>query len=328
MVGAVLVHEGRIIGEGFHRRFGEAHAEVNCLNSVQSKDTALISKSTLYVSLEPCSHFGKTPPCSDLIIKNKIPHVVIGCRDSFEKVNGSGTEKLLAAGIKTDIGILGKECRALNKRFFTFHEKQRPYIILKWAQSANGKIAGEGGATVKISNRFTDRFVHKWRCESAAIFGGTNTVLQDDPALTVRHWPGKNPVRIIVDNELSLPPDAKIFNREAETVVINRKKNDRVGNLIFFMLHKEETFEEGFVRCLTVLQLNAVIIEGGKKMLQVFIDAGLWDEARVITNTGLSIAGGISAPVLSNESFTGAEHFLDDRIDRFKKEGNEFLYND
>ena len=170
MVGAVLVHDSRVIGEGYHEKYGEAHAEVNCINAVSPEDRKLIPESILYVSLEPCSHHGKTPPCADLIVREKIPHVIIGCADSFSKVAGRGIEKLQAAGIKAETGILEKECRLLNKRFFTFHEKNRPYIILKWAETADGKIAGPGGEQIKISNEVTDRLVHKWRSEEAAIF--------------------------------------------------------------------------------------------------------------------------------------------------------------
>lgn len=328
MVGAVLVHEGRIIGEGYHRQYGDAHAEVNCVDNVQPKDIPYICKSILYVSLEPCAHFGKTPPCADLIIRHRIPHVVIGCSDSFEKVNGSGMQKLLSAGIKTEIGILKEECRALNKRFFTFHEKERPYIILKWAQTANGKTAADGGMTVKISNGTTNKTVHKWRTEEAAIFAGTNTVIQDDPALTARHWPGKNPVRVVVDNELRILSHAKIFREDAQTVIINRQKNEQAGHLLFWKVTDGESFEVAFARCLRELQLTSVLIEGGGKILQVFIDAGLWDEARVITNSTLQIPGGVLAPILNREVSTGTEWIFDDRIDFYKKETNEFLYYD
>lgn len=191
MVGAVLVYENRIIGEGYHEQFGQAHAEVNCINSVQESDTHLIPQSTLYVSLEPCSHFGKTPPCSNLIIDCKIPKVVIACRDTFEQVNGKGIDQLKAAGIHVQVGILEKEAIQLNKRFFTFHSKKRPYVILKWAQSSNHKIANADFSRVLISNSFTNRLVHKWRSEEDAIMVGPNTALHDNPGLTTRNWPGK-----------------------------------------------------------------------------------------------------------------------------------------
>ena len=223
MVGAVLVYADRVIGEGFHRQYGGPHAEVNCINSVTKDDLPLLAKSTLYVSMEPCSHFGKTPPCTDLIIEKKIPTVVIACRDGYHKVNGKGIEKLRAAGINVIVGILEREALELNKRFFTFHQHQRPYIILKWAQSKDGKVAPlnlpagrqvphsggnleqSKGKRLLISNEVTDRLVHKWRSEEAAILVGTNTALQDDPALTTRFWPGRDPVRLVIEMELKLP---------------------------------------------------------------------------------------------------------------------------
>src|ERR1043165_7764024 len=202
MVGAVLVHHDRIIGEGYHQKYGEAHAEPNCIqHAVDNGHSDLISVSTLYVSLEPCVHFGKTPPCADLIIKNKIAKVVIGCRDPFREVNtdavgqGKGIEKLKNAGIEVEFGILAKECSELNKRFLGFHTQHRPYIILKWAQTLNHKIAGHGNDRLRITNDFTNRIVHKWRSEEASILAGTNTAFTDDPELTTRMWPGKNPVR-------------------------------------------------------------------------------------------------------------------------------------
>src|SRR4026209_222335 len=188
MVGAVLVHDGKIIGEGYHRQYGQAHAEVNCLSSIKEGDKNKIARSVLYVSLEPCSHFGKTPPCTDLIITNKIPNVVIGCSDPFKEVNGKGIEKLKAAGVNVVYGILERECQQLNKRFFTFHTRHRPYIILKWAETADGKIAGDGASRLFISNEQTNRLVHKWRSEEASILVGTNTVLMHDPELTTRNW--------------------------------------------------------------------------------------------------------------------------------------------
>ena len=231
MVGAVLVHSGRIIGEGYHQRYGQAHAEVNCIDSVSETDRRLIGESTLYVSLEPCAHFGKTPPCTDLIIKHKIPKCVVGCRDPFKEVDGKGIEKLRAAGVHVEVGVLEKECKELNKRFFTFHTEHRPYIILKWAQTGDGFIAGplnpsaswrrtfeDSGETkviqerLLISNEYSNRLVHKWRSEEASILVGTNTALLDDPELTTRLWTGPSPVRIVLDMNLRLPSSLKMFN--------------------------------------------------------------------------------------------------------------------
>ena len=237
MVGSVLVYENRIIGEGYHRKYGEAHAEVNCIASIDDQDIQFIERSTLYVSLEPCAHYGKTPPCSDLIIRKKIPRVLIGCRDPFKEVNGKGIEKLEAAGVNVVTGILEKNCKELNRRFFIFHTKKRPYIILKWAQTSDKKIAVNSDKPLKISNEFTNRLVHKWRSEEAAILVGTNTALADDPLLTNRLWSGKNPVRLVIDKELKLPAGAKIFNIDAPTVVFNLYKstiNTELSNEVYY----------------------------------------------------------------------------------------------
>lgn len=202
MVGAVLVHQGRIIGEGYHRQYGQAHAEVNCVNSVAEEERSLIPLATMYVSLEPCAHHGKTPPCADLIVAQGIKQVVIGCMDTFSAVAGKGIEKLEKAGIKVETGVLEAECRQINRRFFTFHEQQRPYIVLKWAQSRNGLVAGAGGVPVRISNKYSDRLVHKWRSEEMGILAGTRTAINDNPRLNNRLWTGKDPVRIIIDLSL------------------------------------------------------------------------------------------------------------------------------
>jgi diaminohydroxyphosphoribosylaminopyrimidine deaminase / 5-amino-6-(5-phosphoribosylamino)uracil reductase len=325
LVGAVLVHEGKIIGEGYHERYGEAHAEVNCTNSVAAENVSLIAKSTLYVSLEPCAHFGKTPPCVDLILKHKIPHVVIGCKDSFEKVNGLGIDKLKAAGVKIEIGILEKQCRILNKNFFTFQEKKRPYIILKWAQTNDGFIASRDGTPIKISNDFTNKYVHKLRADTAAILVGKNTVQQDNPSLTTRLWQGKNPVRIVIDNNLELKDDLNVFNNEATTIIINTKKNETIDNVIFNKLTEGTTIVEGIVACLYEQKLNAVIVEGGTTTIQHFLDANLWDEAIVITNKNLKIKAGISSPILRGETLLHTENIFTDRLDFYKQNDNEFL---
>ena len=316
MVGAVLVHDDRIIGECYHQQYGAVHAEVNCINSVASADRELIAKSTLYVSLEPCAHYGKTPPCADLIINNNIPEVVIGCRDSFAAVDGKGMERLKAAGVQVTSGILEKECRELNKRFFTFHEKQRPYIILKWAQSSDGKIAAllpdsyrdPGGGTLepldlkrlRISNVFTNRLVHKWRTEETAIMVGTNTALLDNPALTARLYIGNKPVRLVIDMDLKLPSSLKLFDGTVKTIVLNQHKQVTGDMLSFYKIDKEEKFIPQFLHALYTLELQSVIIEGGSKLLQSFIDEGLWDEARVIRNSQLTIGNGLMAPVLED----------------------------
>ncbi len=325
LVGAVLVYDGNIIGEGYHAKYGEAHAEVNCLNSVLEQNKLLIAKSTLYVSLEPCTHFGKTPPCANLIIERKIPHVVIGCSDSFSKVNGRGIAALKNAGIHVEMGILENDCRNLNSRFFTFFETKRPYIILKWAQSNDGFIAKENGEPYSISNQFTNMLVHKWRAEEASILVGTNTVSTDNPYLTTRNWKGENPVRVVLDANLRLSKLSNIFDSSATTIIINRLKNEKIGNIIYYKVSESQNVVGAILACLYEKQINSVIIEGGSKTLQNFIDANYWNEARVITNEGLTISNGIKAPILKNATLNNTEYIITDRIDFYKNKYNEFL---
>ncbi len=325
LVGAVLVYEDKIIGEGFHEKYGEAHAEVNCMNSVAAENVAFIAKSILFVSLEPCTHFGKTPPCVDLILKHKIPHVVIGCSDSYEKVNGAGIKKLKAGGVKVDVGILEKECVKLNKHFFTFHTKKRPYFMLKWAQTNDGFIAAENGATIKISNDFTNKYIHKLRAELAAILVGKNTVQKDNPTLTTRLWKGKNPIRIIVDSNLELSNDLNVFNEEATTIIINKKMNETIGNIIFYKVAEGKTITQAIIACLNEQRINAVIIEGGATTIQYFIDANLWDEAIIITNKNVEIKTGIPSPKIKNGILLYSENIFADKIDFYKQNNNEFL---
>ncbi|MEP6583122.1 MAG: bifunctional diaminohydroxyphosphoribosylaminopyrimidine deaminase/5-amino-6-(5-phosphoribosylamino)uracil reductase RibD [Ginsengibacter sp.] len=316
MVGAVLVYGDTIIGEGYHQKYGQAHAEVNCINSIAAENKELISKSTLYVSLEPCSHFGKTPPCSDLIIENKISKVVIGCQDVFKEVSGRGIQKLKAAGIEVEVGVSEKECKDLNKRFFTFHEKFRPFIILKWAQSMNGKIGVDSNERILISNDYSNRLVHKWRSEEAGILIGTNTALHDDPSLTTRLWHGKNPVRIIIDKDLKSPSSLRIFNGEAKTIVYNLSKNSTEENLVYVKLEKEN-FTQQLIHSLFEMNIQSIIVEGGAKTLQFFIDSGLWDEARVIINEGMIIEGRIPAPEMKHFVLEKKEKYLNDSITYF-----------
>ncbi len=318
MVGAVLVCDNKIIGEGYHQKYGQAHAEVNCINNVSEENKNLISKSILYVSLEPCSHFGKTPPCADLIIQNKIPKVVIGCKDVFKEVAGRGIQKLKDTGIEVIVGVLENECVNINNRFFTFHEKFRPYIILKWAQSINGKIGTSGNERILISNNYSNRLVHKWRSEEAAILIGTNTALKDDPLLTTRLWQGKNPVRIIIDKELLLPLSLKIFNDEVKTIIYNLIKNSTEENLVHIQLEKEK-FIDQIIHSLFEMNIQSVLIEGGAKTLQLFIDKDLWDEARVITNEELIIENGIDAPEMKDFIFEKQERYLNDVVSYFRK---------
>lgn len=317
MVGAILVYNDLIIGEGFHKKYGEAHAEVNCVNSVKEDDEHLIEKSILFVSLEPCAHFGKTPPCTNLIIQKKIKKVVIGCQDIFKEVSGKGIQKLNDAGIEVILGVLQKECLELNKRFFTFHQKQRPYIILKWAQSINGKIGSLKGERILISNDYSNRVVHKWRSEEAAILVGTNTALNDNPSLTTRLWKGKNPVRIVIDKELKLPSSLKVFNNDTDTIIFNKIKNGSDSNIRFIKIDPDN-FLQFILHSLYNLNIQSVLVEGGAKTLQSFIDKGLWDETRVITNKKLIIEEGVDAPQLKEAVLEKQEKYFSDLISYYR----------
>lgn len=321
LVGAVLVYGATIIGEGYHQQYGGPHAEVNCLNSVAEENRSLVEKSTLYVSLEPCAHFGKTPPCADLIIKNKIPAVVIACRDAFEKVNGKGIGLLKEAGIRVTEGVLEKEAIELNTRFFTFHEKRRPYIILKWAQSGDGFIAGPGYEAVKISNEITNRWVHQLRSQEAAIMVGTNTALNDNPSLTTRLWKGKNPLRIILDKHLRVPRNSAVFDDTAAVLVLNYLEEKTAGHIHFLKLQPNENVLTTLVKILFERNINSLIVEGGSILLQSFIDEGLWDETIVITNTALTLQHGIAAVPVPAGQLTDRLQFMSDEIHVFKNTG-------
>ncbi len=318
MVGAVLVYNDLIIGEGYHRQYGQAHAEVNCINSVTEENKHLIEKSTLYVSLEPCAHFGKTPPCADLIVEKKIPKVVIACSDSYQQVDGKGIQKLKTAGIKVVTPVLEKEALELNKRFFTYHTQHRPYIILKWAQTANGKIANSDYSRLFISNEITNREVHKWRSREASVLTGTNTALKDDPSLTTRLWPGSNPLRLVIDRELKLPPSLHLFDGTVKTIVFNSIKQEDNGQVFFYKISKGISFIAQLLEALFQLKIQSVLVEGGTKLLQSFIDENYWDEARIITNTEMEIPDGIPAPVLSNAEKVCSQKILSDTIHYYK----------
>ena len=319
MVGAVLVYENIIIGEGYHEQYGQAHAEVNCINSVSEANKLLIEKSILYVSLEPCVHYGKTPPCADLIIKNNIPTVVIGCRDSYEEVDGKGIQKLEQAGINVITGILEKEALELNKRFFTFHTKHRAYIILKWAQSNDAKIANDNFSAVKISNDTTNRLVHKWRSEEAAILVGTNTALQDNPSLTTRFWQGNNPVRLVIDQQLKLPASLHLFDGSVKTIVFNQVKDEEKNGMLYYKIAANENILPGLLNALYQLNIQSVLVEGGATLLQSFIDQNYWDEARVITNEQLTIGRGINAPCLKNNILISTQKIATDLVSTYQQ---------
>lgn len=298
MVGAVIVCDGEIIGEGYHRKCGGPHAEVNAVASVADKSK--LTRSTMYVSLEPCAHWGKTPPCAELIIKHRIPKVVICNVDPFPKVDGRGIQMLQNAGIEVQTGVLEDEGWHLNRRFFTFHSKRRPFIILKWAESADGFIAGRNGNPIAISTPETLRYVHKMRAEEAGILVGTQTVLNDNPSLTVRHWAGDNPTRVVLDRNLVVPVENKCFSSDAPTILITEKadngkypSNVKVVSLPF---DEKGVDLDALMSCLYENNIQSLIVEGGAKTLQSFIDAGLWDEARVEKNPRLHVYEGIASP--------------------------------
>ncbi len=301
MVGAVIVHNDKIIGEGWHQKYGEAHAEVNAVNDVFNNhpDAAeLLKESTIYVSLEPCSYHGKTPACSDLIIRHRIPNVVIACLDPNEKVNGLGIKRLEAEGIKVRVGILKEEAIHLNRRFNTRIQKQRPYIILKWAETADGYFAPDDGSQHWISGLQAKQLTHRWRAEEDAILVGKNTAQIDNPELTTRLWPGKNPKRIVLDKNLELPSDLHLFDQKTETVVLNLKKTELKPNLKYISLESFDYYlAETIAYQLYLLDIQSVIIEGGAQTLDLFIKADLWDEARVFKSNN-SWGKGIPAPVL------------------------------
>ncbi len=316
-VGAVIVFENKIIGEGYTSKYGGNHAEVNAINTVKNK--SLLSKSTLYVSLEPCSHFGKTPPCADLIIKNKIPNVVIGTLDSNEKVAGNGIKKLIEAEINVTVGVLEDECKASNKRFFTFHEKKRPYIILKWAESQDGFIAPiskEKQEPIWISNEVSRQLVHKWRSEEQAILVGTNTVLKDNPKLNVRDWNGKNPTRIVLDKTKKINVKFDVFSDNIQTIFITENENNILNDKHIF---ENTIFDNRLVfnicKILFKHKIQSVIIEGGKQTLQTFIDENLWDEARVFKSKKLLVEG-IKSPQIKFKN-SKSQYILDDELVTF-----------
>lgn len=336
-VGAVLVHNGRIIGEGHTSAYGGPHGEVNCINSVQPQDRHLIADATLYVSLEPCSHYGKTPPCCDLIIAQQIKKIVVGTTDPHEKVAGNGIKKLREAGKKVIVGVLEKECRESNRRFFTFHEKKRPYIILKWAESADGflsplsrvldnSITGieddliaeslDGISTKKpvwITNKYSRQLVHKWRSEEAAILVGTQTVLDDNPSLDVRTWTGTNPVRVVLDRLSRISDSYAVKNQKIKTIVLTEQINfATLDTLLYETVPFNDDLPQTIGNVLYRHGLLSVIIEGGRKTLQSFINANLWDEARVFKGHTV-FNGGTAAPVFTG-GFVSREAILDDEL--------------
>ena len=326
-VGAVLIHNKHIIGEGYHRKYGGPHAEVNCIqNAINNGFEHLLDKSTIYVSLEPCAHFGKTPPCAELIIKYKIPTVVIGCRDPFVEVDGRGVEKLKQAGISVIEGVLEQEAKDINKRFFCFHQQHKPFVILKWAQTADGFIGNVGNERLMISNDFTNRLVHQWRSQESAILVGTKTALKDNPQLTNRFWHGAHPVRLVTDFNNVLPGSHNIFSGEATTIIFNYDRHTINDRLKFSGLEKKTYWYKLDAQRSSIIEMmeacyklgiQSILVEGGARLQQSFIDENCWNEARVITNPDLLVNSGITAPILKDIGTIDHQESGTDRISYF-----------
>mgnify|MGYP003575927771 FL=1 len=317
MVGSVIVYDDQIIGEGWHKKAGEPHAEVNAVKSV--KDKSLLKKATIYVSLEPCSHFGKTPPCCDLIIANEIPNVVVGTVDPNEKVAGKGILKLIEAGANVTVGVLEDECNEMNKRFFTFHQKKRPYIILKWAESQDGFLAPEKANNqdrkpIWITNTYSRQLVHKWRTEEQAILVGTQTVIDDNPKLNARDWSGNNPVRVVIDRENKIDDNSFIFDDTVKTIIFsNENKKISTANTQFEVIDFSKNIIPEILDVLYKNQIQSIIIEGGRRTLQSFIDENIWDEARIFAGKP-SFGNGTQAPIISRKNNTKTTILSDELI--------------
>ncbi|QCR24102.1 bifunctional diaminohydroxyphosphoribosylaminopyrimidine deaminase/5-amino-6-(5-phosphoribosylamino)uracil reductase RibD [Pontibacter sp. SGAir0037] len=318
MVGCVIVHEGQIIGEGWHRQYGAPHAEVNAVASVEDK--SLLPKSRVYVTLEPCSHYGKTPPCADLLISHGIKDVVICNTDPNPVVAGRGIKKLFEAGAQVKVGILEEEGLELNKRFFTFHAQKRPYIILKWAETADGFVAGPNCEQVQISGKLAQRLVHKWRSEEQAIMVGTRTAIFDNPRLNTRLWSGKNPLRIVIDRQLQLPEQAHLFDKSQPTVVYNYKKQDQEHeNLRYVLMNEQEPLLRQMMQDLYQHQILSVMVEGGTYLLNSLLEESLWDEANVFKSAEKMLGEGIKAPIMAHQFLHTSQTLGSDVLFHYKK---------
>ncbi len=317
MVGAVIVCDGKIIGEGYHVRCGQAHAEVNAIRSV--KDPSLLTRSTLYVSLEPCAHYGKTPPCADLIVEKGIPRIVVGCVDPFAKVAGRGIQKLKEAVREVVAGVLEDECSDLIRRFITFHTLRRPYVTLKWAQSADGflDVRRTGGNPVRLSSYLTQMLVHKKRAEHSAILVGTRTALLDNPTLTVRHWQGPSPVRVVLDRQGSLPDSLHLFDGQVPTLVITEEAKTNRPNVEYVLADFNRPVVPQLLAALHARNLQSLLVEGGTFTLQTFLDAGLWDEA-FVEEAPLCLGDGVQAPRMDEKKICGVEQHFGRSIRHYK----------
>lgn len=304
LVGSVIVYENKIIGEGWHRQSGMPHAEVNAINSVKNKQ--LLRNATIYINLEPCSHTGKTPPCANLIIEKQIKNVVIGCKDPNPKVAGNGIQLLKKSGLKVTCGILENECEHLNKRFFSFFLKKRPYIILKWAETLDGFISPNEKKEKKpvwISNKNSRQLVHQWRAEEQAILVGTQTVVEDNPSLNTRDWYGNSPICILMDKSLRISKDHKVYKNNSKTIVITEKQSKNKKNQFFESINFNSSIANQIGAILYSHGIQSVIIEGGAQTLQTFIDENLWDEARVFSGP-ITFNNGTKAPIVSGTTLT------------------------
>lgn len=325
MVGAVLVHEDKIISEGWHAQYGDPHAEADCLNKVKAEDRHLLAASTLYVTLEPCAHHGKTPPCATRIMEENIKSVVVSNQDPFGAVDGKGFSLLRNAGIEVTIGLMEQEGRWLNRRFFTFHEKKRPYIVLKWATSKDGFIAPSSLERTQLSNAMSQQMVHLWRTQEAAILVGYNTALHDNPKLTARLHQGKQPLRIAIDRNLSLPADHHLLDRSTPTWILNQLKEEKTGNLRRCKNSFGENLLDDLLDELYIAGITSLLVEGGAKLLTSFIDQGLWDEARII-HTNTMLQNGIPSPLLADACPMMDCAFGSDTIRCFTQSSTEFPY--
>ncbi|MBN1597499.1 MAG: bifunctional diaminohydroxyphosphoribosylaminopyrimidine deaminase/5-amino-6-(5-phosphoribosylamino)uracil reductase RibD [Bacteroidales bacterium] len=322
MVGSVVVCKGKVIGEGYHMKYGGPHAEVNAINAVS--DQSLLKESSLYVSLEPCTHTGKTPPCSDLIIEKRIPRVIIGTSDPNSVVAGKGIERLRKHGIEVITDILKDECINQNTRFFTYHEKKRPYIILKWAQTRDGFIdyerkPGEPIGINWISSPLSQTMVHKWRSEEQSIMVGKGTVLYDNPKLNVRHWNGHSPLRVILDRKLTIPESAAVYNNETQTLILNKVKNGSNDKTEFVKIPDDHDDFNFVLDELYRRQIISVLVEGGKTILDYLIKADLWDEARVFIGDK-EFKKGLAAPVI-HSNIESETNILQDRLVIYRNSG-------
>ena len=325
MVGAILVYNDKIIGEGWHHFYGADHAEINCLRNVKEEDKHLIPESTMYVNLEPCAHYGITPPCSTSLVQAHVKQVIVCNLDPFEKVRGKGIEILKAGGVTVVSGILTDNGFWVNRRFFCFHKQSRPYIILKWAKTQDGFIAPNSRQRFQITNNTSNKLVHKWRTEESAILVGTKTALFDNPQLTARHWSGKQPLRILLDKTLKIPSNHHLYNNEAATWIINEKKEGLQGNIHFINIVFNESLIANLLHKLFEHKIVSLIVEGGAELLNNFINNELWDEARVFTGSQL-LQEGLVAPILSNSNFAFQSQLDGESIQIFVNKDSEYQY--